>query len=473
MINEGMPEVGDLLLGYRTATEGGIDVRPSLDAPTTEQTALLAEIMRRLGNFEGAIDFLVPNDQIMSRLLLTKEAALLASDKVAIVGEVTFADWHRDVTGRATGEVEASLTQIRGGVIRTEKIENWDGDSYIDLDAGTSGHDIFIKCKDAITINADGTFVFGGANAAKRLVYDGTKLTLGKDNLLYDTTVNDVINHVGETSGNPHGATLEQIEGDLDDIEDGSDYFKTTLDQRNGGGRGFVALNITCDYIRGISTQRIVVSEDNPTNGMVIDAQGLRLYGGGVLKVHLRGSDGYGYFAGELAAASGTFEGNLQASGNVNTNGYVRALGSYAVGETFTCLYGERTGVSGHAVTGIITNASNGEDAIHAETYGTGAALRAYALCDNANVTGVYAVSYYNINSVALHALHMQANGIAFHCEGRMAKTGEELITHLNADMVDSLHVTGFILNTTAQDMKFKLHIDGGWKNVTLRNETW
>jgi hypothetical protein len=124
-------------------------------------------------------------------IALTREAVLIQADKIGMLGEVTFADWHRDVTGQVTGTVAPSLTQIRGGVVRTEKIFNFAGTSWIDLDA--SGTTDFIRSSAGVAIKANGNFTFGNTGASKALVWDGANLTIQNSSLLGSTTVATVV----------------------------------------------------------------------------------------------------------------------------------------------------------------------------------------------------------------------------------------------------------------------------------------
>lgn len=145
--------------------------------------------------------------------------------------------------------------------------------------------------------------------------------------------------HAG-TGGNPHGATLDQISGDLDDIDNGATYFRTTADQVTGAGRAYSALDSNADYIRVLYSTKIVVSAVNPDTGVVFDDDGIRMYqGGGDPKVNIPVT-GNPYFAGELGAATGTFAGNMTAGGSVDVTGYVKATAAHQEGTYYASIYG-------------------------------------------------------------------------------------------------------------------------------------
>lgn len=195
----------------------------------------------------------------------------------------------------------------------------------------------------AISIGATGDVAILGTLSAGSVItssvtVDGVALSTVSSNAATGS------NHAAAI-GNPHSTLLTEIAGDLDDLADGSTYFRTTATQVAGATRGYNALDSNYDYIRGLSTQRIVVSEANPTNGVVIDSSGLRGYSGGVLKF-LIDTTGTAVFSGSITGASGTF------SGDLNTAGVCKATGSTTSAVGDACIVGEtatafRIGVAG------------------------------------------------------------------------------------------------------------------------------
>jgi hypothetical protein len=202
-----LPVVGQQMIGVQLADDGGDGgLRPGPPASGVgtggeTQNAILADIVRRLANLEGAIRLKVDGDRVLSQILLTKEAVLIAGDKIGIAGEVTFADWHRNVSGNPIGggeSVAPSITRIRGGVIQTERIQNFSGSAYIDLDA--VGATEFIRCGTGVSIQASGAFTFGGAGG-KALIWDGVNLNVGTNALVAGTPAGEVASeaHFGAT----------------------------------------------------------------------------------------------------------------------------------------------------------------------------------------------------------------------------------------------------------------------------------
>jgi len=162
--------------------------------PAVHAEAVLADFAKRLSDLEKAVKLQVPSDRITSMIALTSDTALIMADKIGVLGEVTFADWHRDISGQATpGQIEPSITTVRGGVIRTEKVLSLDGQSWLDLDA--TGATPFIRARDAVAIYPDGTFRLGGSLGTKTLVWDGANLSLDGSSLLAGHSAASVVSN--------------------------------------------------------------------------------------------------------------------------------------------------------------------------------------------------------------------------------------------------------------------------------------
>jgi len=157
------PIVGERLVGFQPF-EGVLptDVRGFTSYPSPNKEDYVADLARRVAEMEWQINHVVRDDEIISSILLSREVAIISSDRVAIIGDVSFRDWHRDITGMAIGGLDPGVTRIRGDVIQTGKILNWDGDAYINLDAGKPEQDTeFISVQDKVKIYYDGGFAFG------------------------------------------------------------------------------------------------------------------------------------------------------------------------------------------------------------------------------------------------------------------------------------------------------------------------
>lgn len=130
------------------------------------------------------------------------------------------------------------------------------------------------------------------------------------------TDVNTAVTHSTST-GNPHGATFAQIAGDLDDIADGTTFYRTTLNQGYGASRAYNALDNSNEYVKTLTSSKLTIAGAAPSTGWVGDFNGIRMYQSGVLKVNIPVS-GNPYFDGDLnISGTATFNGSTSDSGNL------------------------------------------------------------------------------------------------------------------------------------------------------------
>jgi hypothetical protein len=133
-----MIKVGDLTTNFFKSEQidyGGMPLPSNGTNPFEHTYAVLADLSERLNNLENSIQFKVDSGDVISQILLTEDAALISADRIAVVGQVTFADFVRDQNGQSTGEVDPKITQIIGDKIRTGEI--W-SNAYVDS-GGTTG----------------------------------------------------------------------------------------------------------------------------------------------------------------------------------------------------------------------------------------------------------------------------------------------------------------------------------------------
>lgn len=192
----------------------------------------------------------------------------------------------------------------------------------------------------SVAISATGDATFAGTISASSVIADTVTIN--------GTTVGTIKNnastgasHAGST-GNPHSTSLVQISGDLDDISNGSTYFRTTFNEKTGGSRAYSALDSSNEYVRSLTSTKLSVVGSNPYTGWVGDSNGIRMYQSGSLKVNIPVS-GNPTFSGSLSAATGTFAGSLSSATGTFTGSLSAATG------TFT---GSLTGSGGINITG-------------------------------------------------------------------------------------------------------------------------
>lgn len=248
------------------------------------------------------------------------------------------------------------------------------------------------------------------------------------------TPVNTVVTNAANaaahasSSGNPHNVNLTQISGDLDDINDGVTFFRTNANQVTGAGRGFNALNSSSEYIKSLKSTQLAVVGSNPSTGWVGDANGIRMYQSGVLKVNIPIS-GAPSFTADITGGS-----NINITGNGVFNGLsTSTFGNAAV----------TANQSQNALNGIVGYADSG-----------------------AGGTGVIAVGS-GLASALLASGRSSFQGSASF-QGGITTTSTTLVTNLNADMVDGKHASALCnivpCNTgtcTVSGNGFNLHVTG------------
>lgn len=314
-------------------------LQPSPNAPV-DPSVVMADFARRLRGLEQAIKITVPNDRILSAIALTSDAALISSNKVAIVGEVTFADWHRDVSGNPSGTLDPGITQIRGGVIRTGMIENLAATAWVNLDA--SGSTNFLQCGSAVAVGANGHFTFGDATTGRQFSYDGANIGLGGSVINLQT-----------------GTSLSAIESNA------SAAYSGLSGKLSKSGTDVLSAAITFNTSSGFKTAGF-----DTGNGVAFTDGGIAAKKSGAYTFTLSSS------------------GDATLAGIVDTGGYVYARGITTatispLGSVSTAGY--FTGVSGAFPAGVVGVGNNGSAGYG--VIGWGATVGVYG---NGSIYGVY-----------------------------------------------------------------------------------
>lgn len=312
---------GDRLLNTRFTPER--EYRLALDPVTVENIrAHINTLTQRMTNAENKLELKVDADNVIAAIILTDEDVLIKGDKISLLGEVTFADWHRDVTGQITGNIEPSLTIIRGGVIQTEQIRsiNWTTTtgSEIDLDNGT------IKLGGSVSpsfsVDTNGIMTCQGATVNGTLTAD-TVVAGGRSLGDIDTAATGYTNTTAEAFLENAATNIEMASSSL--------FSKTS-------GSGGVFIGSAGIYGKNSTTGATTFAIDGTTGAATF--AGTLSAANGTFTGSLSGATGT--FSGTLSAASGTFTGNLTSGGNVDVTGYVKATGSVAVTGGSACIVG-------------------------------------------------------------------------------------------------------------------------------------
>lgn len=236
------------------------------------------------------------------------------------------------------------------------------------------------------------------------------------------TAASAITGHLSST-GNVHSVDLSQISGDLDDISNGSTYFRTSANQVTGAGRAYNALDSSNEYVKSLTSTKLSVVGSNPSTGWVGDSNGIRMYQSSVLKVNIPVS-GSPSFTGDISGGS-----NIDISGSAKFNGYTNVSGSsYCVsingsGIQDSGLYVIAKTGSGNAAVDAV--GPGGADGVFG-TSSTGVGVNGFA-------TGAAGVGVAAVNS---------GGGTALSVTGLMTINNTTLITNLNADYVDGYHAS-------------------------------
>ncbi|WP_157669898.1 hypothetical protein [Chitinibacter sp. GC72] len=426
-----------LLIG-RSFSNGGITAPAEPAGPVIDPRsyaaidamAVINDLAQRLSNVERGVRYAVQGDRVLSQIAICPEAILIQSNKVAVVGEVTFADWHRDVSGNPTGQIDPSITQIRGGVIRTGKVLSNDGQSWLDLDAKLAT-EAFIKCRDTVSIMSTGNFSFG--TGTKALTWDGANLRVGANALINNSLAATV------ESNASYGAT--RAVGDL-----------------------------TRDILSNSSTTVIPVTTSqlfqmgNSTTGVFIGAGGIQAKSGGNTTFALNAATGEAFF-----------------KGNVDTTGQVRSVSNVAYSTTTNMPWGSNVQV-GASICG--DNVSAGGAALRSGVFGRGSDCGVLGIGGTYGVVGVGTFGAYFATASpgskvelcqfdkAIDAYGSSQFRGSVRIDGALEMVSGALVTNLNADRVDGYHAADlFNLANFIGQGPFQFSTDGGanWTSILLR----
>ena len=317
----------------------------------------------------------------------------LEVSETAITAQHTLAD-HTEV-----GSPGAYGGDIRTGMIITA---NGIAMGYNDQTSGNWVNAVAISSIGNVTIL--GTLE-AGSIISNTATIDGVDAVDVKDNAATGST------HAAVTGSNPHNTPMSTVTGDLDDISDGSTYFRSTASQNTGATRAVNALDSAYDYIRTVSTTKIAVSGSNPANGLVIDSSGIRGYQSSTLTLNIS------------TAGTSTWSGDIITAGQVKSTGSVSGTGGTGT------IVGQSTSGSVYGVIG-----SNTAGLYGVLGYGNLFGIGGWAYENNSSAVGISGISTYAAGS----ALSLSNNG-----GGTEIKLGSSGIITNDADFEDDVNIQG------------------------------
>ena len=362
-------------------------IRPvpvTLPSASLSPDEILQDLANRLGNLETIVERKADADRIRSYIAVSPEAIKLQARDIVLAGTVTIVDVFNDYNGTVTGVVPAKMSRIRGDVIQTGTLKGnafgpdagsaWDLDNDIMVMGGTDNPKFLFDGED---LEIAGT-IRAGSIIAESVTVGGVEIGTIKSNAATGAS------HASAT-GNVHNVSLAQISGDLDDIANGSTYYRTTFTQTQGASRAYQALDSSFDYIRAISTQKIAISGSNPANGIVFDVSGLRAYRSSSPTLVINTLLGSSTWSGDIETA-----GRVIATGGNTLSGVIAAMHAIAGTIGGAGLYARQnigtTAISADATNGwgvlAIATASGGEGVEGRATHSGAVGVRAQNTAD-------------------------------------------------------------------------------------------
>ena len=436
---------GDDAVGFKNK----VDDLSTLPPFATDINTLVAQLTAKVGELETLVEGKVTKGELKTEIAFSDELVLIQAQEVAVIGAFTVIDILNEQNGTTSGQIDITITRIIGDKVRTGSI--------ISNNFGAS---------EGTKIDLDNETITMGGSASPSLFYDGAgNLTISgtleagsiiAGSVTIDGKAISVISTDSNTGavhsvvvGNPHNTDTADLSGDLDDIADGSTFFKSTANQNTGGTRGFNALDSSFDYIRALSTQKIVISGSNPADGIIIDSTGLRGFTSSSLTVEISTS------------------GNSTWSGNITTSGQVKATGVDLGGANASIVaIPDTNSVIGIAAIKDINGTATGIDSVHAGNNQN--AIRGITTATTGG-TGVLG-DCTTAGSFALEAFNSNASGTAL-------LLSSDIITG-DADFEDNVNIQGTLdvagVTTLTANMTTNSHLSltGTTKNLQIGGAT-
>lgn len=298
-------DTGEILIGGSDLPKLKFDVAGNLTISGTLTADTIVESKSiDLGGIADAINDLPNGIQAVLDAGVDNIIAGSSADYQLEVNENSVIAKHKDTdpTGLGSGY---------SGDLRTGLLVNANG---IAMGYNDQGNGDWVN---AVSIESNGNVAFRGtieASVIESTVINASTVTI--DGVTIGTISTQAASGDSHASdgGNPHGTSLNEVAGKLDDISDlGSAFKHSTADENEGGGRAFNALDNQFDYIRALATDKITISTTNPDSGVVFDEDGVRAYVGGDQKLMLAADGSASQFYGDILT-----DGRVEATGSTS-----------------------------------------------------------------------------------------------------------------------------------------------------------
>jgi len=426
---------GDILIGFQPPAGAASLKEATLlpdQASVENAMVIINNIATRLKEAERRLDLKVDGNGVRAAITLSEEDMLVVGDQVSVLGQLTIADWVRDMSGGASANVDPAITRIIGDKVKTGQIEsnNWGSSagSQFNLDSGK--------------------FKLGGSTSPK-LSWNGTTLSITGNITLTNQISSTNISDVAAYSASQDKQKLSTLNVDS---PTGSGLFMdaTHLGYYTGGAWNTYMDNTGKFYLGGTSGAL-------QWNGSQLTISG-SFAGGAVLAnstvsgftFGVSGGNGITSLAGQISGTSASYWAAAAAGKNINTGdgsglGNVGVVGSVAAtsGSYFGGYFvadGGSNGV-GLACSGSLYGLSVNGGSLYAGDL-TPAADNTYDLA-----TG-WSANWANIYTSNLYCSWTSAYGLSLYDSGTMG-AGAEGITASASILSSSYYYSGTPTNGT------------------------
>ena len=193
----------------------------------------------------------------------------------------------------------------------TYNIRKWTFDVTTSKSAvASSSNVIFGTTRATANTASQASVVTENASSTTNFTFDGTE-NIAERSITYHSIK---ANTITANEINTGAISIGVWGGSLDDVDNGSIYYKTTFNQVLGAGRGYTGLD-SSGYVKIPVDSTKMTSGSVPSTGIFIDSTGIYGRYGGNTMFSLLTADGSGYFSGELGSV-------------LLTSGYIRTASS-------------------------------------------------------------------------------------------------------------------------------------------------
>jgi hypothetical protein len=286
---------------------------PPYGGPSNQE--LIDLLLSKVSSLQTIVEGKADIGKLRTYIQFSDEAIRIQAENIAMVGAVTFLDVWRDQTGQVVGGVHPSLTQIRGGVVKTGQIVST---NY----ASTTGSLFDLD---------NGTLRMGGSTASKFYFNSGTGDLEISGTLRADSVIAKDVQITG-ISGTP---TLE----DIYDLAVAGGITLVDVENLLAAGVDAILAGGTGDFLLDVDNTKLYARHKNAApfttiggyagmlrTALAVTSNGIAMGyhrtsdGVWINSVTIDGTTGQGTFIGAITATSGSFVGTVSAGSIITSS---------------------------------------------------------------------------------------------------------------------------------------------------------